>query len=1217
MPSITSNGTVIVRVSAGLYGLAPGNAIYSELVNASYSGGVNALVNNLYSSDFGAQTTKAVAASIITNLGITGDAATGAANFVEGQLTATAASARGAKVVEMLNLFAGLTADATYGAAATAWNAQVTNAVTTAQTAGSSDAAFTTISNVLIGKAFALTTSTDNSVGSDLADAFTSTGANLNDTDTVDGGSGSDTFKITDGANATYNPTIKNVEAITLASVADTSILDLSKSSGYTSLIVSNSANGNTFSNIATVAAALNVSNVTVAKTATFGYAATAVAATADTVTINLEGVGSVSSVGVSARATVDASTAGIEHYVINSNGSATNRAQFTLSADTKTITIKGAAGLSNSTLSGTSTNLTTIDASSATGAISFDTDMTRDLSVTGGSGNDTFAFAGALTASDTIDGGAGTNTVSVDASVAANVNLKNIQTLSLSANNVAVDLSQANLAAITTVSNAGSGTPVLTNATPGAHTLSVSGSGGITYGLKSTLDTVADSVAINLRSGSLDGASVGTVTLNYIETANVASLGASAATTANTVTIADTASTGNVQTINVTGSRDLSLTSSVNGAELTVDASKVTGALTYTLEASTAVTVLGGSGNDSITVAVAELTTDDSVVGGAGNDTVTITNTATTGASAPGRINLSGVENVVLGAQIDTTSSSSTAIDLRNAVDLQKLTILVTDVDAAPASATTTDNTANITVSNLQSQVGTVVLESNGFAYTGDLTLDSDKLTTLNFVNKNVTTSSTAGLLGLSSDYAALIVTGDAATVNFTQDGTSTTADYLTVTLPSTTKTFSVNASLSAVNTDTLTGTGLTTLNISGSSAVTISSFAPTTSKLTTIDASASSADVTLTSVLRTNTASVTGGSGNDTISYTLNKEADNTINAGTNSTVSSSSTGDKVIVKGLLTGSSVFDLSSTTDQFTTVNGTANAATQVGFENLDASSASVAGGTLTITGSTGRNNIVGASSNDLIDGGAGNDDIDGGDGIDTILGGSGNDTIAGGAGADIIDADSGDDSITAGAGNDVITGGAGSDTILFGTGSGNDTITLGTSGTVGDSATDIVKWNFATVTSLAVTDNVKTIYGFEAVSGTDVIQFAQGLLSTSAGTTATTTAMFQTIAASSFSVVASWTASASNKVFFEVDGTQDVAAGSGTVAAAAWAAIGADTTHTSAGVAKLVFAVDDGTDTYLWYFSSADTLAAAADITLIGVLKGVTDVATGDFAIV
>jgi hypothetical protein len=1221
MPSITSNGTVVVRVAAGLYGLAPGNAIYSELVNASYSSGVNGLVNNLYSTDFGSSTTKAVADAIVANLGITGDAATGAANFVEGQLTATAASARGAKVVEMLNLFAGLTADATYGAAATAWNAQVTNAVATAQTSGSSDAAFTTVSTVLIGKAFALTSSADNIVGTALADTISATGANLSDTDTIDGGDGSDTFKITDGASAaTYNPTIKNIEAISFAATTDTTVpvVDLSKATGYSSLAYANAALSGTFSNIASASTALNVSAVTVAKTAKFDFTAAAVAGAADTVTINLEGVGSVSSVGSTTRATVDASTAGIEHYVINSNGGATNRAQFTLSADTKTITIKGAAGLSNSTLSGTSTNLTTIDASAATGAITFDTDMVRDLSVTGGSGNDSFAFGGALTASDTIDGGAGTNTVSVDASVAANVNLKNIQTLSLSANSVAVDLSQANLAAITTVSSSSSGTPALTNATPGVHTLSVSGTGGIAYGLKATLDTVADSVTVNLGSGATDGASRGTVTLNYIETANVASLGASAATTANTATIADASTTGNLQTINVTGSRDLSLTSSVNGAELTVNASTATGALTYTLEASTAVTVLGGSGNDAITVAVAELTTDDSVVGGAGNDTMTITNTATTGASAPGRINLSGVENVVLGAQIDTSTASSTAIDLRNASDLQKLTILVTDADGAPSTTpTTTDNTANITVSNIQSQVGTVVLESNGFAYTGDLTLDSDKLTTLNFVNKNVT-STVAGLLGSSSDYAALIVTGDAATVNFTQEGTSTTADYLTVTLPSTTKTYSVNASLRAVNTDTLTGTGLTTLNISGSSAVTIASFAPTTSKLSTVDASASSADVTLTSVLRTNTASVTGGSGNDTISYTLNKEADNTINAGTNSTVSSSSTGDKVIVKGLLTGSTVFDLSSTTDQITTVNGTANAATQVGFENLDASSVSVAGGTLSITGSTGRNNIVGASSNDLIDGGAGNDDISGGDGIDTILGGSGNDTIAGGAGNDIIDADSGDDSITAGAGDDVITGGAGSDTILFGTGSGNDTITLGTSGTVGDGVTDIVKWDFATGASLAVTGNVKTINGFEAVAGTDVIQFAQGLLRGSGGASTTGTAGFMTITAASFEAAADWTAAATDKFIIEINATGNVAVGSGENATAAWAAIAnATTADASVTVAKVLFAVDDGTDTFLWYFSSANSTAEAADITLVGILKGVNDVAAGDFEIV
>lgn len=992
MASITSNGTVIVRVAAGLYGLAPGNAIYSELVNASYSGGVNALVNNLYTSDFGAQTTKAVAATIVANLGITGAGVSGAQNFVEGQLTATAASARGAKVVEMLNLFAGLTTDSTYGAAATAWNAQVTNAVTTAQTAGSSDAAFTTVSNVLIGKAFALTTNTDNIAGSDLADAITSTGANLSDTDTIDGGAGNDSFKITDGANATYNPTIKNVESIVLTSVADTSTLDLSKSTGYSSLSVSSSANGNTFSNIASAATALNVSNVTVNKSATFGFAATALTGAADKVTINLEGVGAISSLGSSTRATVVASTASIESYQINSNGAATNRAQFTLSADTKTITIAGSAGLSNTSIGGTSTNLTTIDASAATGAISLDTSMARDLSITGGSGNDSFTFAGNLTAADTIDGGAGTNTVSVTAAVAANVVLKNIQTLSLAATsgtNVAVDLSQANLAAITTVSNSSTGTPALTNATPGVHTLSVSGAGGIAYGLKSTLDTVADAVTINLGSGSTDGADRGTVTLNYIETANVASLGASAATTANTVNITDATTTGNVQTINVTGARDLTLTSAVNGTELLVDASKATGALTYTLEASTAVTVLGGSGNDSITVAVAELTTDDSVVGGAGNDTLTITNTATTGASAPGRINLSGVENVVLGALIDTGTASSTAIDLRNAVDLQKLTILMADADS-----TTTNNDAAITVSNIESQVASVVLDATAVAYTGKLILDSDKLSTLNVVSKNTTVSTTQGLLGLSSDYAELAVTGDATTVNFAQDGTSTTTDYLTITLPTVTKTLSISAPLSAVTTDTLTGTGLTALNISGSYAVTIASFAPSTSKLVTVDASASSGDVTLTSVLRANTATVTTGTGQDTISYTLNKEADNTINAGTNPTVTSSNTGDKLLVKGLATGSTVIDLSSTTDQITTVNGTANAATQVGFEQVDASGATVAGGTFTITGSSAINVIVGGAGNDVIDGAGGNDTITGGAGSDVITGGTGNDTF-------------------------------------------------------------------------------------------------------------------------------------------------------------------------------------------------------------------------------
>lgn len=277
----------------------------------------------------------------------------------------------------------------------------------------------------------------------------------------------------------------------------------------------------------------------------------------------------------------------------------------------------------------------------------------------------------------------------------------------------------------------------------------------------------------------------------------------------------------------------------------------------------------------------------------------------------------------------------------------------------------------------------------------------------------------------------------------------------------------------------------------------------------------------------------------------------------------------------------------------------TANASTQDSFTNID-----------NVTGSAGKDYIVGSSSDNTINGGDEIDYIKAGSGDDTILGGDGNDTIFG---------DDGSDSITGGAGNDLMTAGAGADTILFGNASGNDTITLGTSGSATDGSADLVRWNFSTAASLTVTDNVKTINGFEAGSGSDVIQFVQGLLVTSAGTTATTTDGFGTFASGAFSNAASWTAVASNKVFFEVAGTSDVAAGSGTDASLVWAAIGTDVTTSVVSTAKILFAVDDGTDTFLWYFNSTggNTVAAAADITLIGILKGVNDVATGDFAIV
>lgn len=151
-------------------------------------------------------------------------------------------------------------------------------------------------------------------------------------------------------------------------------------------------------------------------------------------------------------------------------------------------------------------------------------------------------------------------------------------------------------------------------------------------------------------------------------------------------------------------------------------------------------------------------------------------------------------------------------------------------------------------------------------------------------------------------------------------------------------------------------------------------------------------------------------------------------------------------------------------------------------------------------------------------------------------------------------------------------------------------------------------------------------ISGFEAGSGSDVLSFKQGLITfmtdaTTAGSAATGTAAFTEIAKGGFNnAVAIATATTGNGIF-EITGTGDVAVGSGTVVSAAWSAIAGNATATFANAADTatakLFILDDGTDSYLWMYKSADATASSADIQLIGVVKGVTDFAAGDITIV
>jgi hypothetical protein len=118
--AISTNGTIITRLAGALYGEYLSNASYTEL-NTTAAATVAA---NMLSNDFAGKTDAQIATTVLTNLGLTTVA--GLDNWVAAQLTAagSTAAAKGAKLVSMLNDYAMMTADATYGASATSFEHQ-------------------------------------------------------------------------------------------------------------------------------------------------------------------------------------------------------------------------------------------------------------------------------------------------------------------------------------------------------------------------------------------------------------------------------------------------------------------------------------------------------------------------------------------------------------------------------------------------------------------------------------------------------------------------------------------------------------------------------------------------------------------------------------------------------------------------------------------------------------------------------------------------------------------------------------------------------------------------------------------------------------------------------------------------------------------------------------------------------------------------------------
>jgi len=200
-----------------------------------------------------------------------------------------------------------------------------------------------------------------------------------------------------------------------------------------------------------------------------------------------------------------------------------------------------------------------------------------------------------------------------------------------------------------------------------------------------------------------------------------------------------------------------------------------------------------------------------------------------------------------------------------------------------------------------------------------------------------------------------------------------------------------------------------------------------------------------------------ITGGAGNDTI---IMRAGSDVLDGGANGT---SAFDTLKIVQNATLGGFQVDLSSTVDQVGTYNGSANAAIQRNFENVDLSGVTGTFGS-DITARAAGSTIVGSINNDVITGGAGNDVITGGTGADTISVGTGTDNVKILA-ADISATNGGAAAATFAAVGDIISG------LTNGDGTGtSDSISLSVSGFTG---ADIPNRNIATASNLAAANAI------------------------------------------------------------------------------------------------------------------------------------------------
>jgi hypothetical protein len=1254
----------IIRVVEALYNQKPGNTYLENFKTYVASESLDGFAN-LMGASFSSQSDAEFAAVITGNLGLTGDALTAGNAYLEGQFAANPA-ARGKVVLDAMNELSSMESDPTFGAVATAYNANVV-----ASYEYSANTANTQVGVPGAGATYTLTNGTDVLTGTTGGDTFTASyttasGMTYQSGDSVDGGAGDDALNITVGTTGTAQAaSITNVEAVkgTFSAAGTVSLLG---ATGITSVNASGSTAAAIISNLSADVANLTMENTS--QNATFTYQASAVTGSSDSTTLTVANV-------TAGTATV----AAIETINIVSNTGPNVLTALTAAAAT-TLNISGDQTLDLGTAN---TVATTIDANAMTAALTVISDNAADTTITGGAGNDSITETGTAAAVETINGGAGDDTitftanlgatdvinggdgtdtlVSTDALLAAltvpttGALITNLESVTISDESASV-LTLANIqAGITTLTLASTGDGGATDAiTDAANTITgEAGSLTINLGAKEAgnlaavdgILTINDTGEATTDSLTINNTSIDSTTGSNVNLANTGGSGVAAEATFliggyESVTFNTGSGSGNVEqdlndiTINPdTVTTDVSLTITGNNAldldvggvitnstgVLTIDASgmkaQVTGTTTFdiatTSQGTAGTAVITGSGGEDIIVVGNFAST---INGGAGLDAITGGTAADTISGGAGNDTLvgSGGNDTINGDDGDDTITASTTGDYTvtggagdDTLDLGGTATQLDSFDGGEGTDTLIVNNTSVTAINALS-VSNLNIFNAGLQNVERVDFGTTLNASIDMGRIDNISDIIIGALGGASTVSGLAATN--AVQILADTGATLALDLATSSGTSDVVNIDIKAS-GTVNANTITIANTETVNITNSFSVAGTDEA---GKLTTMALVATKA----TSI------TVTGDEG-----------------------LVLTNTGNTKVTN--------FDASGVVAT-TTADTATNMAVTFTSENTSTTA------TVSITGGAGDDALTGNASIDTIIGGLGADTITASAGNDVITGGAGADTFQftaallaansgttatfdGGAGTDIltitdtgatiVDADfrgitsvatlntgNGTNAITLASGADAtgiatLTGGTGKDTINISSVDFDNTITI-TAGANADTVTlgaqtATVKFTSTSAAAFATESAVDagTDNDFSAgIKGDKISGFTSGTDKLKFAAAAITSAIGTEV--DTLKSIGAGGTIANTDRFVELTATQTNAQ-MGTIITA----INALTTTAVAIADSCIIFAHDGNDGYLYLLeqdSAADTVTED-DVTLIAQLTGVTDIANGD----